>query len=82
MLYPVDTHFNESTTDSFRSIFFFSHNVFYSSENCIHIYDIIPLFAAELEVHKIGMWGKGLTLDMVGTVEVAIADNLDWDKTA
>ena len=33
------------------------------SENCIPIcqyYDIIPLFAAELEEPKTGMWGKGL----------------------
>ena len=27
------------------------------------IYDIISLFAAELEEPKIGMWGKGLRLD-------------------
>ena len=25
------------------------------------MFDIIPLFAAELEEPKIGMWGKGLT---------------------
>ena len=34
------------------------------SENCILIFfiifDIISLFAAELEEPKIGMWGKGL----------------------
>ena len=27
----------------------------------VHIFDIISLFAAELEEPKIGMWGKGLT---------------------
>ena len=28
----------------------------------VHIFDIISLFAAELEQPKIGIWGKGLTL--------------------
>ena len=36
------------------------------SENCrslfVEIYDIISLFAAELEEPKIGMWGEGLTI--------------------
>ena len=27
----------------------------------VRIYDITSLFAAELEEHRIGMWGKGLT---------------------
>ena len=33
------------------------------SDDCtplIHIFDIISLFAAELEEPKIGIWGKGL----------------------
>ena len=48
------------------SDFFFSHNVFYSIRKIIspfvNIFDIISLFAAELEEPKIGMWGKGLSL--------------------
>ena len=28
----------------------------------VNIYDIISLFAAELEEPKIGMWGKGLSV--------------------
>ena len=28
----------------------------------VHIYDIISLFAAELEDPKIGIWGKGLMM--------------------
>ena len=27
----------------------------------VHVFDIISLFAAELEVSKTGIWGKGLT---------------------
>ena len=35
------------------------------SDNCtvsVHIFNIILLFAAELEEPKIGIWGKGLNL--------------------
>ena len=46
------------------SNFFFFHNVFYSVRKIvspfINIFDIISLFAAELEQPKIGMWGKEL----------------------
>ena len=40
------------------SNFFFSHNVFYSIKKLhpfVNIYDIISLFAAELEEPKIGI---------------------------
>ena len=32
------------------------------SSNFVDVFNIISLFAAELEKPKIGMWGKGLTL--------------------
>ena len=31
----------------------------------VHIFDIIALFAVELEEPKIGIWGKGLTLSQM-----------------
>ena len=48
------------------SNFFFSHNFSTQSDNCIpicvHIFDILSLFATESEEPKISIWGKGLTL--------------------
>ena len=46
------------------SNFSFSHNVFFSSGNCIpivHIFVMVSVYIAELEEPKIGMSGKGLT---------------------
>ena len=43
-----------------------SHNVFYSSHDVspfVHIFDIISLFAAELEKPKIGISGKELRME-------------------
>ena len=31
----------------------------------VHIFDVISLFAAELQEHKIGISGKGLTIDRI-----------------
>ena len=45
--------------------FSYSHNVFYSVKKIVspfvNIFDIISLFAAELEEPKIGISGKGLS---------------------
>ena len=74
-LYSISTHFDASTTDSFwkhwgkrrncswRAISPFPTMLSTQSDNCtafVHIFDIIFLFAPELEEPKIGIWGKGL----------------------
>ena len=68
-LYSIDTHFNTSKTDSFEKIvgkkeiahkeqfLLFPQSFSIQSGNCIFnvlIFDIISLFAAELEQPKIG----------------------------
>ena len=35
----------------------------------VNIYDIISVFAAELEEPKIGMWGKGLKVPIIPAAE-------------
>ena len=74
-LYSIDTHFDARTTDSFwkhcekrgnneQFLFFpqcFLLNLITVSP-FVHIFDIIHLFAIELEEPKIGISDKGLTL--------------------
>ena len=75
-LFPTDTQFDASTTDSFENIVgkeeIASNEQFLLFPQCfqwnqvivspfVHIFDIISLFAAELEEPKIGIWGKGLS---------------------
>ena len=76
IIYSIYTHFDASTTGSFRKHCGISRNcsqraispfpTMFStqSDNCtpfVHSFDIIFLFAAELEEPKIGIRGKGLT---------------------
>ena len=76
-LYSIDTHFNTSTMTAFVNIVGkgeIAHNEqFILFPPCfllkqiivspfVHIFDIISLFAAELEEPTIGISGKGLTL--------------------
>ena len=75
-LYSIDTHFDTSTTDSFENIVgkgeIACNKQFLLFPQCfllnqiivspfVQIFDIITLFAAELEEPKIGISGKGLT---------------------
>ena len=50
------------------SNFSFSHNAFLLNQIIVspfvHIFDIISLFAAELVEPKIGIWGKGLNVQI------------------
>ena len=74
-LYSIDTHFDTSTTDAFENIvgkgeialneqFLLLPQCFLLNQIIVspfvHIFDIISLFAAELEKPKIGISGKGL----------------------
>ena len=74
-LYPIDTHFDSSTPETSENIVGkgeIAHNEqFLLFPQCfllnwitvsqfVHIFDIIALFAAELEDPKIGISGKGL----------------------
>ena len=70
--YSIDTHFDESRTDNFRKHYGKRNEQFLLFPQCfllnqitvsrfVHIFDIISLFAAELEKPKIGISGKGLT---------------------
>ena len=74
-LYSIDTHFNSSTTDTFwkhsgkeeiarNKQFLLFLQCFLPNQKIVspfvNIYDIISLFAAELEDPKFGIWGKGL----------------------
>ena len=74
-LYSIGTRFNTSTTDSFENMVgkgeIARNEQFLLSPQCfllnqiivspfVHIFAIIPLFAAELEEPRIGLSGKGL----------------------
>ena len=76
-LYSIDTHFDASTTDSFENIvgkgeiarneqFLLFPQCFQFNQitvsRFVHIFDIISLFAVELEEPIISISGKGLTL--------------------
>ena len=41
--------------------------------SCVQIFDIIPLFAAELEEPKIGISGKGLRFTSIAMLFISIA---------
>ena len=43
----------------------------------VNIFDIISLFAAELEEPKIGMWGKGLTQMNFTPLSKAAFENIE-----
>ena len=75
-LNSIDIHFNASTTDSFwkhcgkeeiarQEQFLLFQQCFLLNQITVSpfldIFDIIPLFAAELEEPKIAIWGKGWT---------------------
>ena len=74
----IHAHFKASTTDSFENIvgkekiawnqqFLLFAQCFLLNQKIVspfvNIFDIISLFAAELEEQKIGMWDKGLTFN-------------------
>ena len=46
---------------------------------CVHIFDIISLFAAELEDPKIGKWGKGF-IQVVFNAGLTVFDVLPFCK--
>ena len=75
-LYPIDTHFDALATTAFENIvgkgeiacdvqFLLFPQCFLLNQMIIspfvHVFDIISLFAAELEEPKIGISGKELT---------------------
>ena len=82
ILYFIDTHFNASATDSFGNIvgkgeiarnkqFLLFPQCFLHNQKpvspFVNIYDIISLFAAELEKPKIDIRGERLTLYSIDT---------------
>ena len=87
-LYSIDTHINASTTDSFWkhcgkrrncSFLLFPQSLLLNQKIVspfVHIFDIISLFAAELEEPKIGISGKGLTEEANLTPELEFAGSI------
>ena len=73
-LYSIDTHFHQQTTfenivgkekiaRNEQFILFLQRSLLnqITVSQFVHIFDIISLFAAELEEPKIGIWGKALS---------------------